>query len=394
MSFPAFANFPPEIISIIWSFAIWPRLVHIQDGDSFEHLDRPHLMALESNVHQLHPRGDRHLYSTSPIPPMLHVCRESRKMKIAQGYELAFGVREEKARIWFNFKIDILYCSEEDKFEYFERHAILRTPGSMIFPEQRPPLPIRRSDRFSRYCLEQASREELLRIERIAVPQAERNPYTNRPSLGMFLGVEEYFVVEEHCSNNNKTPLGQKRDNHGDLWRCVGCDVPETLGHCLPDGVSLAYRYYEKLMAHSRRNGGSGRQFFKTVATFYENELFLQRRERHERAIQPFGELDEGINDSTPIVKVRVVVVTTCSGAQRLIQKRQQYWDKVNNEEMRIPRLPSCSTPPSIPSSPPPPSDPPSPFSATYADDEEALIEVNQRLAQHSRLSRLIGMSK
>lgn len=51
---------------------------------------------------------DASLYSPAPIPPLLHVCSESREMLKKYGYQLAFDTRTDEPHTWFHFERDIL----------------------------------------------------------------------------------------------------------------------------------------------------------------------------------------------------------------------------------------------------------------------------------------------
>ncbi|TAQ87202.1 hypothetical protein B7494_g4447 [Chlorociboria aeruginascens] len=52
--------------------------------------------------------------SSSPIPVLLYVCRESRDLLQAYGYKIAFSTRTAKAQTWFNFSEDYLYLLSGD----------------------------------------------------------------------------------------------------------------------------------------------------------------------------------------------------------------------------------------------------------------------------------------
>ncbi|KAI1408465.1 hypothetical protein F5Y13DRAFT_172518 [Hypoxylon sp. FL1857] len=53
-----------------------------------------------------------YLYSRAPIPPLLHVCAESREVLTDYGYRMAFSTRTWGPRTWFHFGRDRLYVSE------------------------------------------------------------------------------------------------------------------------------------------------------------------------------------------------------------------------------------------------------------------------------------------
>lgn len=89
-SFTYFPTLPRELRDEIYSYAIQPRLVRIRSETYNKFLL---------------------VWSNSPIPALLHTCRESRRAMQACGYELAFESATSKPLIWFNFRYDTLYIS-------------------------------------------------------------------------------------------------------------------------------------------------------------------------------------------------------------------------------------------------------------------------------------------
>ncbi|KAH7144796.1 hypothetical protein DER46DRAFT_80654 [Fusarium sp. MPI-SDFR-AT-0072] len=63
------------------------------------------------------------MYSTAPIPALLHTCRESRDDLIKRGYQLAFRTRSHGPRTWFNFDHDVLFISHGD--DWGTKHRVL-----------------------------------------------------------------------------------------------------------------------------------------------------------------------------------------------------------------------------------------------------------------------------
>ncbi|KAF4465603.1 hypothetical protein FALBO_7549 [Fusarium albosuccineum] len=56
---------------------------------------------------------ESHLYSSAPIPALLHTWSESRAVLRSQGYELTFRTRSTGPRTWFNFKRDTLFLRHD-----------------------------------------------------------------------------------------------------------------------------------------------------------------------------------------------------------------------------------------------------------------------------------------
>ncbi|KAF5701597.1 hypothetical protein FMUND_13825 [Fusarium mundagurra] len=63
------------------------------------------------------------MFSTAPIPALLHTCRESRDALINRGYQLAFRTRSHGPQTWFNFDTDVLFISRGD--DWGTRHRVL-----------------------------------------------------------------------------------------------------------------------------------------------------------------------------------------------------------------------------------------------------------------------------
>ncbi|KAI1780167.1 hypothetical protein F4818DRAFT_402026 [Hypoxylon cercidicola] len=57
------------------------------------------------------------LYSTAPIPALLHTCSESRAVLIRAGYQLAFGSRSHEPHTWFHYQNDVLYLDGNDRLQ-------------------------------------------------------------------------------------------------------------------------------------------------------------------------------------------------------------------------------------------------------------------------------------
>ncbi|KAF5658047.1 hypothetical protein FCIRC_13022 [Fusarium circinatum] len=63
------------------------------------------------------------MYSTAPIPALLHTCRESRDVLIRRGYQLAFRTRSHGPRTWFNYDHDVLFLSHGD--DWNTKHRVV-----------------------------------------------------------------------------------------------------------------------------------------------------------------------------------------------------------------------------------------------------------------------------
>jgi hypothetical protein len=96
----------------------------------------------------------KYLWSEAPIPPLLHVCRDSRRVLRDYGYQLAFATRSHGPRTWFHFGRDRLYlerrpqlaeeykrlydnarrCEDDDDEQSLHYHTIQPSPFSGEVP--------------------------------------------------------------------------------------------------------------------------------------------------------------------------------------------------------------------------------------------------------------------
>ncbi|KAF5011763.1 hypothetical protein FDECE_2130 [Fusarium decemcellulare] len=88
------------------------------------------------------------LRSNTPIPPLLHTCRESRSVLIQYGYSIAFSTRTAEPQTWFHFERDILYVDYQPLDDSLGIRDIIDIP----------------------YSLAQFMPQDLQRVRRLALP--------------------------------------------------------------------------------------------------------------------------------------------------------------------------------------------------------------------------------
>ncbi|EFY94305.1 hypothetical protein X797_011524 [Metarhizium robertsii] len=97
-TFHPFPRLPFELRAMVWALAAEPRNVQItaechEDMDPEDYDFYPALCI-------------EHLFSPTPVPAVLHACRESRKQS---PYEKLFYLEEtESCYVWVNFDLDML----------------------------------------------------------------------------------------------------------------------------------------------------------------------------------------------------------------------------------------------------------------------------------------------
>ncbi|KID93727.1 hypothetical protein MAJ_10325, partial [Metarhizium majus ARSEF 297] len=97
-TFHPFPRLPFELRAMVWALAAEPRTVQIK---------AEYDQNMEPEDYELHPSlYIEHLFSPTPMPAVLHACRESRKQS---PYEKLFYSQEtESCYVWVNFDLDML----------------------------------------------------------------------------------------------------------------------------------------------------------------------------------------------------------------------------------------------------------------------------------------------
>jgi hypothetical protein len=315
LAFPLFSNFPPEIRDRIWEAAIWPRLVLVQEkgGPEYNHIGYATPLNLINQK-----SGSHYLYSNSPVPPLLQACSESRQAMMAAGYALMFPILEWEPRIWFSFKHDYLYFGKE--VHAFGAYQLSSKYQSLL----------------------RCSSRDRRRVKNIALQMSlsSGNPapltFDISHILRMFGHVENILIVEQHCGDFGHPARG-KPDVEGNLWGYVECDISDTLGHSFSIGDSRTDEYSwhkSKILEYKKMNGGHGRDYFQHLAGNLELEL-----ERHRNTCYRIVDCEDGKvlvrpgQQAYSIPRVQIVTVTTRTASQQLMQRRERYWEAIQEIE-------------------------------------------------------------
>ncbi len=314
-TFQLFPNFPLEIRDQIWEAAIWPRLVLVQGKGRPEY----NLVGYSRSPNATNQNSQvYYLYSNSPVPPLLQVCRESRQAMMAAGYALVFPTLKSEPRIWFNFHHDFLYFGKgAHLFALYHFSGIYQSPL-------------------------QCSSLDRKRVKNIALQMTLSSGDLASPTsdiseiLRMFDHVDDVLIVEQHCGTF-RHPAGGEPDMEGNLWGYIECDISDALGHDLPiegsriDEYSL---YASKILEYKKTTRGYGRDYFQHLARKLELEL-----ERHRNTYDRVVICEDGLISirhgqlAYSIPRVRIVTVTTRTAAQQLIQRRERYWEAIQDIE-------------------------------------------------------------
>jgi hypothetical protein len=151
--FTCFPRLPLELrLKVFWRTLPGPRIVRLVFKErDYSYNNRSGVLS------------DMESYAT--IPVILHVCKESREEALRQ-YQLQFAIGSHLPNVYFNFKIDTLYFGPlEDRFG----------PGC--------PLYVGKGQDEIRYFVEQARREDMAKVQFLAVGTRTRWNYGNRRLL-------------------------------------------------------------------------------------------------------------------------------------------------------------------------------------------------------------------
>ncbi|KFG80504.1 hypothetical protein MANI_022524 [Metarhizium anisopliae] len=115
-TFHPFPRLPFELRAMVWALAAEPRTVEI----SFDYGGGINPQVLQSDF----TKAMYYLVSSTPVPAVLHTCRESRKQS---PYEKLFYCQEtEPCYVWVNFDLDMFIGIGDVYFLFHNRSRVRR----------------------------------------------------------------------------------------------------------------------------------------------------------------------------------------------------------------------------------------------------------------------------
>jgi hypothetical protein len=281
-----------------------------------------------------------HFTSSTRIPPLLHVCVESRASLIRWGYELAYGTRSSWPRTWFNFQRDTLlldYPNISD--DEVEEPTILNSGMWDI----------------GQLCPKDMWRVRRLALERglrcIQLPSAE-NPTCHigndvESMIKLFGNLEGLQLVEWTECTSSRAPRSQTSTHEGidrdssvngrssapEEFRAVKVKDVDALLHILPckpspcQKIQLSGDAGDKIRRR-REQMGHRSQYFRAVESLSEQCL------RDRRNV----EIANGTLFSTVpwlIPKVTIVHMLAPSDEEGLRQERSTFIDNIRRLRSR-----------------------------------------------------------
>jgi hypothetical protein len=262
------------------------------------------------------------------VPVLLHVCRESRSLLESLGYRLAFSTYTSPARVWFNFKEEILVVPQLTGYDSLEEYGI-RDGGSSL--------------------LGQCPLNELERLRRVALQSGDYYRYGNpipdsvHEVVQLCGNLEELLIVDHDWYHDEDDD--QPR---GDLGDCVVLDtgLEEIWGHYwgwIPSPNGQRHYFEHRQFRHDFQS-----KSLDHVARDFEEQL---------RAYPPFAH--PMMADPTPrrtswtTPKVRFVILLSRQDEKRFLESRKKYrvwieemyWRKMASAAGLTTALPSYTPP-------------------------------------------------
>ncbi|KUJ10128.1 uncharacterized protein LY89DRAFT_689956 [Mollisia scopiformis] len=270
-----------------------------------------------------------YLWSSSPIPALLHTCKESRNAMQRAGYELTFRHRTSGPRIWFNFNHDTLYLRRAP-IRDFRGEGLSRTL------DQGP------------WNLGQLSPNDLARVERVALENMLTGNVTSpredfeSHAIRLFGNLKEVLLVRNHRPAKLELEYGSNEydvdyipdyDEGEDEWGHIETetDLWRPMDYTTADIFSTRWierdRYiFSDLRFSHLRNGGNEESYWTTTAGKLEKFLKSQQEWAVKCDIPRWN-----------IPRVRIVQVVTRSQAEEIICHRQEYAKRGQHREQMTP---------------------------------------------------------
>ncbi|KKZ66356.1 hypothetical protein EMCG_07857 [[Emmonsia] crescens] len=288
------------------------------------------------------------LYSTAPIPPLLHTCVESRQVLMDYGYELAFRTRTAGPRTWFCFRDDVLYL-----------RLWWSGVGEVLDGGQ--------------WNVGQLDAVDLRRVRRLALLYGadaydERAAVKACQALRLFSGVEELFLAQKSlewtwCSELDVTSKGveggeeeeEEEEERGDAWGWVECDVADALDRTLCWMSNLYCTGYDSrlLIRYEKAHNGDLSGFLDESLEMYETLL----RQERDRVIRLEGQAATSSASSSSssssssyyipspswkMPSLKLVTLGPKPMLRQLLACRKRYWRNPQERDYRRQKLPHC----------------------------------------------------
>ena len=239
----------------------------------------------------------------SPMPVLLHVCRESRQLLQSYGYQLAFSTRTAPAMTWFNFESDILHLCEKLDSQY----ASPRLDGGM-------------------WNLGQFSWQDLGRVRRLSLTlntfdywYGGKVPVALHKVIQMCGSLKELLIVEKDVCYYEGSSGSAYWDAPGDII-AVDLSVEEFWGH--RPGWPAGQRDDDwGDYSLSRRFIGD---FDRLDSSYADIAIDIERQFQHEPPFFP-----DRKEWSAPTV--RFVMLTTRSEEWKVMRSREAYGRFIDN---------------------------------------------------------------
>ncbi|KAK4444719.1 hypothetical protein QBC34DRAFT_414544 [Podospora aff. communis PSN243] len=327
-TFHPFPRLPFELRRCIYLMATPPRLVMVRSDPPFP----------------VPKKKEYSLFSTAPIPRLLHTCFESRRTLVEYGYQLAFRTPFAEPRTWFHFDHDVVYMNGSPPDTAWER-IYLNERHWVDCPRCRCPIHTRFLDSY-----------DLVRIRRLALIdtdfpsdfevtvsfEIQSPPMELTSALQHCQHLEELFLVQERVSRHETLCRFSGRLFGGrgiqettlETWELMECDEADVmppliaektrdirLVHSIVSKLSNAipdpWWRYAMFIVWRDTHGGSHEGFFEHYSLKAEEALRRQRDQYLEESPR--------YTESWNIPKLRFAIVGRPSVLQAVRRARSTY---------------------------------------------------------------------
>ncbi|KAI1761210.1 hypothetical protein GGR53DRAFT_506421 [Hypoxylon sp. FL1150] len=264
-----------------------------------------------------------HLYSTAPIPALLHTCRESREVLTRTGYRLAFGTRNHEPRTWFHYENDVLYLDSDRRNT---GDVSLMSCSDWIVGEIDPESlqQVRKVALAGACCqlVRKYSRHEVLNAIRL-LPKLEMLYVTewSKCSIDRLLRKEWRSSSYLPSSTQDTDTILQSGNYTREAWRCTSIEEADCLFSLVggyPPRYCESYSLGRQGSQLKYYQGPSGQYFQRLI-----DEFTQYLRDEREKADQHEGAV------LWQIPRVKMVHICTEPMARLLFEERHRVWEKL-----------------------------------------------------------------
>ncbi|KAH6666017.1 hypothetical protein B0J14DRAFT_660150 [Halenospora varia] len=251
------------------------------------------------------------LYSSTPIPPLLHTCVESRQALKDYGYELAFRTRTSGPRTWFCFRDDVLFLGKTHPDE--SPLSWLLSPGVDIG---------------------QYNQQDLVRIQGLAL-KADWAGILNTEETGILLRsipfLTELFLVEM-VLDDNAHDLDDLDGDYDEPFNWVEVDAADILEYKRNPKVFDSQWKDWWISCYGQQFQSLDVRHFPEDHAGEKSAFFRKGCKAHEKALASFRQSHDPPGEWA-IPSIKMVHLGTKTQLRKLFVIRDRYWREYEQRE-------------------------------------------------------------